>query len=65
MRGVMAVRRRPQVELATQCLKCVDSSPGGISQGLMMGARGFSSFDSIIATFVKVESVVLTTNNKT
>lgn len=34
MRGVMAVRRRPQVELVTEGLKCVDSRPGGINQGL-------------------------------
>lgn len=38
MRGVMAVSRRPQVELVTECLKC---RPGGISQGLKRGERVF------------------------
>lgn len=53
MRGVMAASGRPQVELVTECLKCVDSRPGGISQGLERGERGFSSFDSILCCICK------------
>lgn len=41
MHGVMAVSRRPQVELVTERLKCIDSRPGGISLGLERGKRDF------------------------
>lgn len=41
MHGVMAVNRRPQVELVTEGLKCVDSRSGGINQGLERGKGGF------------------------
>lgn len=47
--GVMAVRRRPQVELLTECLKCADSRPGWISLGLHMKASWlyFSKADPV------------------
>lgn len=46
----------------TEGLKCVDSRPGGISQGLERGKRGFLPS---IAMFIKLESVILITKNRT
>lgn len=55
----MAVSRRPQVELVTECLKCVDSRPGCDKPGIK---EGKGEFDSIIAIFVEVDSAVFNKN---
>lgn len=56
---VVGVCRRPQVELMTEGLTCIDSRTGGISQGLERGEMGFSSSDSITTVFLKLGSVIL------
>lgn len=53
---VMALYRRPQVGLATEGLKCVDSGLGGINQGLERRKGDFLPFKSIIAFSVKFDS---------
>lgn len=47
--------RRPQVELVTEGLTCIDSRTGGISQGLEKRKTGFSSSEGITAVFLKLD----------
>lgn len=56
---VMGVCRRPQVELVSEGLTCVDSRAGRISQGLERGKRGFSACDNITTIFLRLDSVIL------
>lgn len=62
MRGVMAVSRRPQVEPVTECLKCADSRPGGISLGLE--ERGFFMHLTASLLYFLRWTVVLIPNNQ-